>query len=169
MQMGTAGAGDLIMTTWRHMSAIALGAAAIAGPASALTLFPPANARDLHFIFGNGSCIGLTSNVTFKCNKSKKPPQVEAAWTEPMSEIVISAGLLPADGDLYTGAEAAGKWRYLSLAAWTDGNGNYLPDKVVDFGRYGGIVPEPGVWSLMVLGFGAMGAALRRRRGVALR
>jgi len=27
-------------------------------------------------------------------------------------------------------------------------------------------VPEPGVWALMILGFGAMGAALRRRRAL---
>ncbi|WP_293379098.1 PEPxxWA-CTERM sorting domain-containing protein [Phenylobacterium sp. SCN 70-31] len=29
-------------------------------------------------------------------------------------------------------------------------------------------VPEPGAWALMILGFGAAGAALRRRRGLAL-
>lgn len=29
----------------------------------------------------------------------------------------------------------------------------------------GGAVPEPSVWGLMILGFGATGAALRRRRG----
>jgi len=28
-----------------------------------------------------------------------------------------------------------------------------------------GAVPEPGVWALMILGFGAVGAMLRRRRG----
>jgi len=31
-----------------------------------------------------------------------------------------------------------------------------------------GAVPEPGVWALMILGFGAVGAMLRRRRGRAL-
>jgi hypothetical protein len=29
-------------------------------------------------------------------------------------------------------------------------------------------VPEPASWALMLLGFGAIGAAMRRRRGLAL-
>ncbi len=32
----------------------------------------------------------------------------------------------------------------------------------------GGAVPEPAAWMLMILGFGSIGAALRRRRAVAL-
>ena len=36
----------------------------------------------------------------------------------------------------------------------------------VDVGA--GFVPEPGTWALMILGFGGAGAALRRRRGMAL-
>lgn len=31
-----------------------------------------------------------------------------------------------------------------------------------------GVVPEPGAWALMILGFGCAGHALRRRRGLAL-
>jgi hypothetical protein len=30
----------------------------------------------------------------------------------------------------------------------------------------GGAIPEPSTWALMILGFGAAGAGLRRRRGV---
>jgi hypothetical protein len=33
-----------------------------------------------------------------------------------------------------------------------------------DFGGPGGAVPEPAVWSMMILGFGAVGAMLRHRR-----
>jgi len=35
------------------------------------------------------------------------------------------------------------------------------------FGPGGGPVPEPASWTLMILGFGGIGAALRRRRGQA--
>lgn len=35
-------------------------------------------------------------------------------------------------------------------------------------GKFAGSVPEPGVWALMIMGFGAAGAALRRQRKLAL-
>lgn len=149
---------------WRSAALIGLVLATVtAAPAAAVVLTPPPGARDLHFEFENGACIGLTATITFKCNKTKKPPQVEAAWPDQLDTITISAGLLPSDGDVFDGALAANKWRFVTLAAWTDGNGNYLPDPVIRFGDYGGIVPEPATWSLLILGFGAVGTALRRR------
>lgn len=33
---------------------------------------------------------------------------------------------------------------------------------------FGGVIPEPGTWALMIAGFGLVGAAVRRQRGTAL-
>jgi hypothetical protein len=43
-------------------------------------------------------------------------------------------------------------------------NGNWVMD---DLTYSTGVVPEPGAWALMILGFGATGAALRSRRRLA--
>ncbi len=43
-------------------------------------------------------------------------------------------------------------------------NGNYD----ITFSTLGGGVPEPASWALMLVGFGGLGAAMRRRRAVAL-
>ncbi len=44
-------------------------------------------------------------------------------------------------------------------------NANLFPNGVTITPQAGGAVPEAGAWSLMLLGVGAVGAALRRRRG----
>lgn len=38
------------------------------------------------------------------------------------------------------------------------------PQAGLTLGPVGGVVPEPGVWALMIAGFGLVGASLRRRR-----
>ena len=38
------------------------------------------------------------------------------------------------------------------------------PQGPISFSQFGGGVPEPAAWALMILGFGATGVALRRRR-----
>ncbi len=40
---------------------------------------------------------------------------------------------------------------------------------VVTFSPSGGAVPEPGMWALMILGFGFIGGALRSRRNTAVK
>jgi hypothetical protein len=43
----------------------------------------------------------------------------------------------------------------------------YVPPRVtLSFGSEGGAVPEPASWALMLMGFGGLGAALRRRRAL---
>ena len=52
----------------------------------------------------------------------------------------------------------------IRLAAVTEGNAGVFFD---DLSVTTGGVPEPSAWVLMIGGFGAAGAALRRRRGLA--
>lgn len=47
-----------------------------------------------------------------------------------------------------------------------DGGGGFELDNVTLNGG-GGVVPEPATWAMMLMGFGAMGAMLRRRTAVA--
>ena len=53
-----------------------------------------------------------------------------------------------------------------SLSYSVAGGASYGPDRLgtVDVGSIAGGVPEPTAWLLMIVGFGAVGASLRRRR-----
>jgi PEP-CTERM motif len=79
--------------------------------------------------------------------------------------------LLPLDLLPSTGLEVAD----YRVNLWTrDAGGNaHIADFAVDGGMFGvadlrGAVPEPTSWALMIAGFGAVGASLRRRRAFAV-
>lgn len=73
------------------------------------------------------------------------------------------------------GTDVSGKF---SATYWTYGNytteysSNYMasliakaaPNTILTYNLRTGWVPEPGTWALMILGFGGIGAALRRKR-----
>jgi hypothetical protein len=44
------------------------------------------------------------------------------------------------------------------------GNNDPLLDKIIFDGAVGGAVPEPATWAMMILGFGLVGTAMRRRK-----
>ena len=46
----------------------------------------------------------------------------------------------------------------------SDSGGIGFDNLLFDVPSFGGAVPEPSTWAMMLMGFGAMGAALRRRR-----
>jgi hypothetical protein len=48
-------------------------------------------------------------------------------------------------------------------------NGNNFSDENIWAFRTGGTVPEPGVWAMMLIGLGGLGALARTRRGAALK
>ncbi len=53
-----------------------------------------------------------------------------------------------------------------NFGAWNDHNGGFTNGYLVEYGGLGGAIPEPSAWALLILGFGAVGGALRRSRKV---
>ena len=72
------------------------------------------------------------------------------AMFQPLSDTPIYGG------SFYTRSSAHGVWSALSATI-----------TAYDGPARGAAVPEPGAWALMIMGFAAAGATLRRRRGFA--
>ena len=66
-------------------------------------------------------------------------------------------------GDSYTLELTATSTVFSGGGSW-----NFYPGGTVELSGANGGVPEPGTWAMMLMGFGGLGAALRRRRAVAL-
>lgn len=49
---------------------------------------------------------------------------------------------------------------------WNDVPAGFTHGYIVEYGGLGAYVPEPSAWALLILGFGAVGGALRRTRKV---
>jgi len=61
-------------------------------------------------------------------------------------------------------ATASSTWiRFIETANPSGGNNDPLIDGVSFTGGGGGAVPEPATWALMLIGFGTIGGAMRRR------
>lgn len=75
----------------------------------------------------------------------------------------------------YDGAFADARW---SSGSWTLGPGSYTVKGIALLSPFGsgggaielvrGAVPEPTTWALMIMGFGAVGFAARRRRAMSV-
>lgn len=83
-----------------------------------------------------------------------------------------SANLIDLGLDFVVGADGILRLEYFESfddgsispdAIWNSGTITFTYDSVV------GVVPEPSTWALLILGFGATGVALRRRRQPAVR
>lgn len=61
-------------------------------------------------------------------------------------------------------AASAGSLNVFFSAAGGDDLGPILDSVTLDIRSPNGVIPEPGTWALMLLGFGGLGAMLRRRR-----
>lgn len=63
-------------------------------------------------------------------------------------------------------AATAGSLRVFINTSGGDNIGPILDDVTLDITGRGGVIPEPSTWAMMLLGFGGLGAMLRRRRPV---
>lgn len=64
----------------------------------------------------------------------------------------------------YNGSQFIAKGQMVGLGVDRGGaNSTYFNDSTQLSGSISGAVPEPAVWAMMILGFGVIGAALRRR------
>lgn len=79
---------------------------------------------------------------------------------------IIAGGTYKPEGQLanFAGASTAGTWTLkISDRAGADVGSLGGWSLTLD---YGSAVPEPGTWAMMILGFGLVGATMRRQRGV---
>jgi hypothetical protein len=144
--------------------------ALVAFPAAAVEKVEmPSGATDLHFTFNPGECAtirihqyggdGVTISSLDKCTQSHF--DIDFTYNDPPDGFyifpVFEAG----------SPETVGRKTVLiKVAYWTKG-GVFYQSIWTDGRDRVAIIPEPSSWALMILGFGAAGAALRRR-GAAL-
>lgn len=130
-----------------------------------------------------------SGKTTLYANYAKHSPGSNAIQTFRFGELVrfdgaFFSGKAPVAFDLYregvkvasvAAFELANEARYYATnygglvdeVRLAGNSGNWVMDDLTYTTGVTG-VPEPGVWALMILGFGAAGASLRRRRAVAI-
>jgi len=139
--------------------------------------FPHTYAGELSFFFLPGTIVEIDGDKALKLNDGVGPHHRR---TEVVSEPIVGTVdvLLPAKGHvLINGSDLdlpTGVWT--SVAFYAGGYGGVaftlagLGDFYIDNIVYEDVivpVPEPAGWALMILGFGGIGAAMRRRAALA--
>lgn len=78
-------------------------------------------------------------------------------------DILLSSGD-PLSSYQFAFATSGGQLKFTQLGP-SNSSGNILDDVILESDR-SGAVPEPETWALMIIGFGATGSAIRRRKTV---
>lgn len=105
---------------------------------------------------------GLTfSNFEFNLEKSLSSPQSVTLTTNLGNYVYADM-----DGNGANWAGAASSGEYFTAVTWTGSGSGYDSMKQLRLGGITAAVPEPGTWAMMLLGLGAVGWALRRKRHV---
>ncbi len=133
------------------------------------------NGRDTRYIDNNA---GQTHQIVLEFANAVSAftfnwGAADVAWSMDIyngATLIDTVGLDPVfasnAGDYYGYSSAS-----ITRAVLTTGDQNFqdwvFVDNVSFGGDGGGVVPEPGTWALMILGFGLAGAGLRRRTVVA--
>ena len=81
--------------------------------------------------------------------------------------LVVTAGAFPAI-NLAAGSGTSSGFSNVSSVNFFGINNTALDDVVVSAAAVSGAVPEPATWGLMLVGFGAVGYAMRRNRKVSV-
>ncbi len=142
---------------------------AAASPALAVEKVPmPFGATDIDFVFNPGDC-ALIRIKAYGGVGTTSTSNVEACPNDTL-RIDFSFTGSPADGFYLFSVfnadapETVGrKTIVIKDAYWTQGGGFYEPVWTDGISRVA-VVPEPGIWGLLIAGFGVVGARLRRRR-----
>jgi subtilisin-like proprotein convertase family protein len=114
------------------------------------------------------STFGVSDNIsgtyTFDDNAAAATAESSAGGTITPGSFQPQGGLIA-----FAGANTAGTWT-LTISDLAGGDVGVLSSWSLDFAKsVGGAVPEPGTWLLMILGFGMVGGAMRRRNAVSTR
>ncbi len=179
------------MVAFAGAAALALGSAA--GAAVTVTGSTGLNNPDPAAV-GSIQTVGTTTTINFGQNPASSPSftssfsfsnDIVGLYTIVVGSsdpgITFTSGTLTGAGGSFNLAPASvGSFSLLTLGATTLASGMYTltfaGTNPVPGGSYDGTlminqvsgVPEPGTWGMMLLGFGAMGLVVRRRRHPAL-
>lgn len=106
-------------------------------------------------------------NVDFGLNRGARNVEVFVS-DDGLAYTLAGAGVLAQANGVATAAQIIGiegRGRYVRLDL-LDNYGDQFTWTGLAEVRFGGVVPEPASWALMIAGFGIVGAASRRRRAI---
>lgn len=124
--------------------------------------------------YSQGSNLGLSFEAAFSSLQSRVGFFLEN-WSEQTATVELfdgaaSVGFLALDNTAgldaeFRGVSSTAKFNRLVFTNSAETNGFFAIDNFV-FGDGAGAVPEASTWAMMLIGFGVVGAAMRRRQNV---
>lgn len=130
----------------------------------------PLTALNLTFTAGNNQFAGFTTNTILSASTFQGYYQIEAgAYAAPYARLLLHTSTLagftggPLCSDFNVAPANCG---FSSVAYAANGAYSAVANGAVTQRDVQGAVPEPATWAMMLVGFGGLGAVIRRRRSV---